>query len=243
MDVDYTRIGRLLSSSARSAMLGMLFDGQPVGATSLARGVGIAPSTASEHLRALVEGGLVSVVANGRQRHYRIASPEIAEALEALGRVCPRVPIRSLRASELAAGLGIARMCYDHLAGHVGVAVLDALLEERWLAPSGEVFELGADGRRFVELGIDVSLVAGQRPSFARPCLDATERRPHLAGALGAAICGAALDREWLVRSGQGRGVRLTDRGVDELGRLFKIDFCSTARLTNRRGAAAPAAT
>jgi DNA-binding transcriptional ArsR family regulator len=224
VDADYTRIGRLLSSSARSAMLGMLFEGQPVPAGALARRADVAPSTASEHLRALVDGGLVAVVAAGRQRHYRIASAEIAEALEALGRVCPRAPVRSLRASQESAGLAFARTCYDHLAGRLGVAVLDGLLAARWLTDTDVGFELGPGGARFAELGVDArSLETGKR-RFARRCLDATERRPHLAGALGAAMCGAMLDRTWFVRSGHGRGLRLTPRGSDGLSSLLDID-------------------
>ncbi len=224
MDVDYTGIGRLLSSAARSAMLGLLFDGQPVSATALARRAGVAPSTASEHLRALVDGGLVSVVADGRRRRYQIAGPEIADALEALGRVCPRASIRSLRASQEATRLGFARTCYDHLAGQVGVALLDALLDAKWVAPAGELYALGPEGGRFGGLGIDPVEVSRQRRPFAKPCLDGTERRPHLAGALGAALCRAMLDRGWFVRNAHGRGLRLTDRGARELTRLLDFD-------------------
>jgi DNA-binding transcriptional ArsR family regulator len=223
VDIDYTKIGRLLASSARSAMLGLLLDGRPASGTALARCAGVAPSTASEHLRALVDGGLVSVVADGRQRHYTIASPEIAEALEALARVCPRGPIRSLRSSEEASRLGFARTCYDHLAGQVGVSVLEALLDAKWVVPARELYELGPEGARFSELGIDAEAVARERRAFARPCLDATERRPHLAGALGAALCGAALERGWFVRTPRGRGLRITDLGARHLARVLDL--------------------
>lgn len=224
MDVDYSEIGRLLSSPARSAMLGMLFDGD-AGATALARCAGVAPSTASGHLRALVDGGLVSVAAHGRQRRYRISGPQIAEALEALARVCPRRPVRSLRSSQEVARMRVARTCYDHLAGHVGVAVFDALVLHRWLVLAGEHVELGPEGGRFGDLGVDAAALRRQRRCFARTCLDATERRPHLAGALGAALCGVALDGGWLVRNTHGRGLGLTDRGVGELWRLLGVDL------------------
>lgn len=224
MDVDYSGIGRLLSSPARSAMLAMLFDGGTVSASALARGAGVAPSTASGHLRALVDGGLVSVASNGRQRHYRIANSDIAEALEALGRVCPRRPIRSLRASHDMARISFARTCYDHLAGQVGVAVLDALLADRWLVGDAGQFDLGPAATRFADVGVDALAVRRQRRCFARACLDATERRPHLAGALGAALCGAVLDRGWFVRRPNGRGLRLTGRGATELPGVFGVD-------------------
>lgn len=171
MDVDYTSIGRLLSSPARSAMLGVLFDGGQAGATELARRAGVAPSTASGHLRALVDGGLVTVTAHGRHRRYRLAGAEIAEALEALGRVCPRVAVDSLQAHDDATSLSFARTCYDHLAGDVGVAVLVALLDGAWLVPARDGYALGPAGRRFAELGIDVDALAARRRPLARPCL------------------------------------------------------------------------
>jgi DNA-binding transcriptional ArsR family regulator len=234
MDADYTRIGRLLSSAARSAMLGLLFDGESESATALARRADVAPSTASEHLRALVDGGLVSVVAHGRQRRYQIASPEVAEALEALGRVCPHSSIRSLRASQEASRLGFARTCYDHLAGQVGVALLDALLDAKWVRAAGGLYVLGPEGGRFGELGIDPTEVSRERRLFAKPCIDGTERRPHLAGALGAALCRAVLERGWFARTVHGRGLRLTDRGASELSRLFEFDPDLVSRVQRR---------
>lgn len=225
MDVDYSKVGHLLSSPARSAMLARMFDGEPLSATALARCADVAPSTASEHLRALVDGGLVTVVAQGRQRHFGIASPEIAEALEALGRVCPRVPVRSLRASQDAGRMNFARTCYDHLAGQVGVAIFDALLGSRWIVAEGALVRLGPQGARFRELGVEPSRLHGQRRCFARTCLDGTERRPHLAGALGAALCRATLDRRWFVRIPHGRGLRLTDAGRVGLPELLGADL------------------
>jgi DNA-binding transcriptional ArsR family regulator len=229
MDVDFSGIGRLLSSPARSAMLAMLFEGEPVGATVLARGANVAPSTASEHLGALVEGGMARVVPKGRHRYYQIASPEVAEALEALGRVCPRRQVRSLRASQDAASLGFARTCYDHLAGSAGVAVLDALLAQRWIVGVGSLFELGPSGRRFAELGIDAPALRRQRRSFAKACVDTTERRPHLSGSLGAALCRSALDREWFVRRAHGRGLKLTGIGAIEIPRVLGVDLSGAA--------------
>lgn len=224
MDVDFSGIGRLLSSPARSKMLAVLFDGEPQSSAALARSADIAPSTASEHLRALVEGGLVAVVPHGRRRDYQIAGPEIAEALEALGRVCPRGPVRSLRTSQDAARIGFARTCYDHLAGRVGVAVFDSLVDHGWLVVAGDVVDLGPHGGRFDEVGVDASAARHGRRCFARPCLDATERRPHLAGALGAALCTAVLDRRWFVRVLPGRGLRLTEHGAAQLPGVFGID-------------------
>ena len=130
-----------------------------------------------------------------------------------------------MRGSQEAARLDFARTCYDHLAGRVGVAILDGLLEAVWIAPAGTRYVLGPEGKRFGELGIDVDALRRQRRRFARPCIDGTERRPHLAGALGAALCRVVLDRGWFVRNVHGRGLRLTGRGATELERLLGIEL------------------
>lgn len=182
-------------------------------AGELARTARVSPSTASEHLAKLVDGGLLAVTVAGRHRHYRIASADVAAALETLARICPQNPVRSLRASGNAEALRFARTCYDHLAGVLGVAVLDALLRRRWLAPSDGGYGLTPAGELALRAaGVDVAGAGTRRRAFARPCLDWTQRRPHLAGALGAAVTTTILDHGWL-RRGKGRGLRLTGEG------------------------------
>lgn len=223
MGTDYAAVAGLLGHSARAAMVDALMSGETMTAGRLARAAGVAPSTASEHLARLVEGGLVAVDARGRHRHHRIARPEVAEALEALARICPPTPVRSLRQSGQRAALGHARTCYDHLAGIVGVALTEALVHRRWIEPGGDGFAVTAAGERgLAGAGVDVAAARGARRAFARPCLDWTERRPHLAGALGAAVAARALAAGW-VRRREGRGLALTPTGHTVLADHFGV--------------------
>jgi DNA-binding transcriptional ArsR family regulator len=230
MDADFSRVAKALASPARSAMVDALFDGRAMTATELARIAGVGPSTASEHLSELVGGGLPRVAAEGRHRYFALAGPDVAEALEALSRICPPAPVRSLRASVNSRALGFARTCYDHLAGTLGVAVLDAMLSREWLGagePDFTITAIGQDG--FAGLGVDLAAVRRRRRNLARPCLDWTARRPHLAGGLGAAVTESLLERRWLERQQQRRALRLTAEGEASLRELLGVDV-SAAR-------------
>ena len=183
------RIAGLVGDPTRAAMLVALLDGRPRTAGELGRLGGVAPSTASGHLAQLLEGGLVACEADGRRRLYRLASPETAELLEALARLAPPTRPRSLRGVDRAHALRAARLCYDHLAGVLGVAVTEGLVGRGvlQLAPDGSAYGVTSDGEAWLDrLGVDVAAARLRRRSFARACLDWSERRPHLAGALGA---------------------------------------------------------
>lgn len=218
-DVDIAVPTRLIGDPARGAMLSALLSGQALTSGELARAAKVSPSTASEHLAQLRGGGLVEVVAAGRHRYYRIASSEVAAALEALAMVSPERPVRSLRQASMDAAMALARTCYDHLAGRVGVAVHDALIERGSFVAGGDGYLLTRDGERTLAgLGVDVQAARASRRIFAKACLDATERRPHLAGALGAALYCRVTELGWVVRRGQGqRALRLTDSGLRRL--------------------------
>jgi DNA-binding transcriptional ArsR family regulator len=218
-DTDLAATGALIGDPSRALMLDSLMGGQALAAGELARIAGIGRSAASEHLARLLDGGLVDVVAQGRHRYYRIAGPEVGEALEALSHVAPPRPVTSLRQSGHARALGFARTCYDHLAGTCGVELHDALLERGWLTTAYDVTAAGEAG--LGEWGVDLAATRARRRTFARPCLDWTERRPHLAGALGAAVTSALIDRGWFARrSAESRALRITDAGVAGLAEL-----------------------
>lgn len=203
-------------------MLCALLDGRARTSTELAAIAGIGAPTASLHLARLGDARLIRTVAQGKHRYHRLASAEVACALEALmvvageprDRFVPRTPT----------ALRHARSCYDHMAGAVAVAIHDALTRRRWLSPAGEGdgYDLTRDGAAALEsLGVDLSAVRGRRRRFAYPCLDWSERRPHVGGALGAAILAAALARGWVAREPGSRALSVTRSGQREMFARF----------------------
>lgn len=202
----------LLGDRTRAAMLGTLMDGTAWTAGELARAADVSPQAASNHLRQLLEGGLVRVVTQGRHRYYSLAGEEVARALEALAVLESRRPAGNR--SRVPAELRRARSCYDHLAGELGVQVFDCLAVSGWLreTPDGALVVPAESAGGYARLGVDLGELRGARRPLVRPCLDWSERRPHLAGALAAALLSAWLDRRWFVR-GEGRELQLTVAG------------------------------
>jgi DNA-binding transcriptional ArsR family regulator len=223
-EVDLAAGAAAIADPARAAMLDALLDGAPRSAGALAREAGVAASTASHHLGRLLDAGLIVVEPDGRRRAFRLARPEVADALEALALICPPRPARTLRRATRAEAERAARTCYDHLAGKLGVAVCDALIEAGAIAPNGgREFALGPGAAdAFAALG--VALPPAGRRAYARQCLDWSERRPHLAGALGAAVADALLEREWVTRVPKTRALRVTDAGRAGLRAALGID-------------------
>jgi DNA-binding transcriptional ArsR family regulator len=204
-DADLASVGALLAEPARAKVLMTLGDGRSLPASMLASEAGVAASTASHHLARLVDGGLLTVVTRGRHRYFTLAGPHVAELLEAVARVAPAQPVRSLREGTRAHTLRYARRCYDHLAGRLGIAVADAL----HLVARDDTFEVSdVAAAKLVRVGIEVN--AGET---ARACLDWTEQQHHLAGALGRTLLRRLLELDWLQRDPHTRAVRLTDAG------------------------------
>ena len=223
---DFGAVAALIGEPARAAILEALMDGNTLPAGKLARRAGVSPSTASGHLARLLDGGLVLCEPQGRERLYRLASAQVADALEALARIAPAAAIRSLRSFDRAAALRSARTCYDHLAGLIGVGVTEALVRRGALVPHGGGYTLAPEGEDLLErLGVDVAAASGQRRSFARACLDWSERRPHLAGALGAAVAQAFLASGWLKGRPADRALTVTPAGAATLHRVLGIDL------------------
>ena len=193
-DADIASAAALIADSTRAAILRALLPDRPLAAGELARLAGVSAATASFHLAKLLEGGLITVIRQGRHRYYRLAGHEVAAALEALGLISPGLPVRSLRQSREAAALAEARTCYDHLAGRAGVEVLDGLQLRR------------------------------SRRQFAGTCIDWTQRRRHLNGALAAAITSRMFELGWIERGSPGqrrRSVRVTPVGIEGLASTF----------------------
>ena len=223
-DADIAKVAALIGDPARAAILDALLDGANHRAGELAERAGIAPSTASAHLARLLDGGLVECERLGRERRFRLASPAVAAALEALAQLAPPTRVQSLRASARGDAIRRARTCYDHLAGRVGVAVTDALVAGGALVPVDAAFALTTRGeRKLTRLGVDVAEARSRRRAFALACLDWSERRPHLAGALGAALADAVIDAGWLKRRPHDRGLIVTHAGEEALRRELKV--------------------
>jgi DNA-binding transcriptional ArsR family regulator len=229
-DADVAPVAALMADPARAVMLGALLAGTPLAAGELGQLAGVSAATASAHLARLLEGGLVTVTRQGRHRYYRLAGDEVAYALEVLARISPARPVRSLRQSRAAAALAQARTCYDHLAGRAGVALLDGLLESGVLisagaqerGPADASFTVSAAGAAtLAEFGVEVAELSRGRRRFARECLDWTQRRPHLGGALGAAITARLLQRGWIERGPERRSIRITAEGREGLAATF----------------------
>lgn len=206
---DMATVAAAIGDRARAAILNRLMDGRGLPAGALARLAGVSPPTASSHLSRLLAAGLVRARLQGRHRYYELASPRVAEVLEALSLISPPLPVRSLRQGMAAQSMRQARSCYDHLAGRLGVALRDGLLESGSLVIIDERDHALTDlGRaRLHAIGIDTGQLTAQRRAFARSCLDWSERRPHLAGALPAALLRAMLQAGWLVRRRDDRGL------------------------------------
>lgn len=219
------RLAALIADETRAACLLALLDGRAWTAGELARHCGVAASTLSEHLGKLVGGGLLAEERQGRHRYVRLADARVAQLLEDLtAQIAPGAaePPRGLRQSGAGSAMARGRTCYDHLAGRLGIAVTDALTA-RGLLRQDTGFALTDAGLRwFGALGIGLDH-RGRRP-LARACLDWTERRPHLAGTAGAALCRHALDEGWCVRIGSERAVKLTTTGEHALATHLGLD-------------------
>ena len=223
---DLSAVASLLADRSRAAMLDALMSGEERAARTLAATAGVRASTASSHLQKLVDAGLITAVRRGRERHFRLASSEVADAMEALAVLAPAQPVNGLRDANRREALRRARTCYDHLAGALGVAVAEGLVRDGSLR--GPELHLTRRGEaRMADLGIDVADLRSARRPLTRACLDGTERRPHLAGALGRALTERFFDHHWVERIPETRAVRVTEKGrrdllaLDWAGALF----------------------
>jgi DNA-binding transcriptional ArsR family regulator len=218
--LDIARVGALMGDPSRAAMLMALMSGEALTAGELAFRAGVALPTASGHLAQLADGGLLAVAKQGRHRYYRLAGPAVAHAVETLSDLAIQVFPSRRRVMPEDAPLRRARTCYDHLAGRLGVALADGLVEHRVLRRADDGLALvrrGSGEALLYSWGIDVASLETSRRPMVRTCIDWTERRPHLAGALGAAIVDRFLDAGWIRRRRDDRAVSVTPLGQRRL--------------------------
>jgi DNA-binding transcriptional ArsR family regulator len=215
-------IAALIGDHARAEVLTALLADRALTATELAAVAGVTKQTVSAHLAKLVGAKLVAVKQQGRHRYFRLADADVAQLLESLMGVAFRTGAVRVRSSPREPALRQARVCYDHLAGEVGVRIYESLVRKRALVPATDGLELSAEGCRFFrKLAIDTDALAAQKRAFCRACLDWSERRHHLAGALGAALLARIIELGWARRAKDSRVVSLTPHGQQALARIL----------------------
>jgi DNA-binding transcriptional ArsR family regulator len=244
-EADIAKVAALIADPARARILLALGDGRALPATVLAAEAGVAASTTSAHLGKLVDGGLLTVRRQGRHRYFELTGPAVAEALEKLMALAPAAPIRSLRQGTRANAVRTARTCYDHLAGMLGAGLMAEMLQQGLLAGGDGTFTPGAGDRlsgpgqacdyaltdrgraELTAFGIELDALARLRRPLIRYCVDWSEQRHHLAGALGAAIADRCFELDWVTRARTGRAVRVTPAGRVGLAEVFGLTIAA----------------
>lgn len=229
-DAKFAEVAALAGDVTRATMLHALMDGRALTASELARAASVAPQTASTHLARMVAAGLICVCQQGRHRYHRLASANVARMIESIMQVAfarPEVQ-RPLVTGPRDAQMRLARTCYDHLAGRLGVAIADALQENGHIALNADGGVVTDNGTQLMaSIGINTAALTadcGARGRMlCRPCLDWSERRPHLAGALGTALCAISFEKDWIRRRDGTRTVSITAKGHRALRELLGV--------------------
>jgi DNA-binding transcriptional ArsR family regulator len=238
-DSDIAAVGALVADRGRCRILLALGDGRALPASRLADEAGVSPATASSHLRKLTEAGLLAVETHGRHRYYRLAGPDVARLIEALQQLAPATPVRSLRQDTRARAIREARTCYDHLAGRLGVTLMQTMIERGYLSGGDGNYDpehrpgdhragygheadyrLTPAGQAFLdEFGVQVP----PRRPLIRYCVDWSEQHHHLSGALGRGLLDRFIELGWIRRADGSRAVKVTATGRAGLDQTFGI--------------------
>lgn len=219
-------VAALVGDPARANILCALLGGRALTATELAFAAGVSPQTTSGHLGKLATARLILPMKQGRHRYFRLAGPHIGQMLESLMNVALEGPPRFQPKSKIDDQLRHARTCYDHIAGVLGVGLADSMSERGLLVLGDEAGEVTAAGADFLsELGVDLAAAHQRRRVFCRPCLDWTERRPHIGGAVGAALASRCLELKWIERRRDSRALTITPAGRRGLLQAFSLSI------------------
>jgi len=228
-NLDLAEIGALIGDPARANMLAALADGRALTASELSYIARVTPQTTSGHLAKLLAANLLALAKQGRPRYYRLASPLVAEMLESIMAVAAvQLPPRRGLPSRLDQEMRTARTCYDHLAGRLGVGLAEALGARGQIILTEDGGEVTEAGMRFLGgFGADLAPLKGSRRPFCRPCLDWSERRWHIAGMVGAALCRRCLELGWIERRSDSRAVAITAAGRQGFAETFGLSLAA----------------
>ncbi|MRX67826.1 transcriptional regulator, ArsR family [Flavobacterium resistens] len=224
MEDQFIKTASLIGDPTRASILWTLMDGRAFTATELAVSVNTSPQNISMHLGKLLDANLLCVEKQGRHKYYRFSNKEVAYALEAMASLVPKPEILSKNKPEKYPPIKFCRTCYDHLAGKIGVALTDSLLEQNIIKENNNAFEISIEGKKwFSDFGINLEEAQKQKRIFLKPCLDWSERRNHIAGSVGTLLFNKMKNEDWLRKTENSRAIIVTAKGEKELLKYFKI--------------------
>jgi len=224
MEDQFIKTATLIGDATRASILWNLLDGRAFTATELAIAVETSAQNISMHLAKLLDANLISVEKQGRHKYYRFSNKEVAYAVEAMANLIPKPKVAVKKKSEDYPPIKYCRTCYDHLAGKMGVALADSLLEQKIISEINGIFEISTEGEKwFSDFGINIKEAQKQKRIFLKPCLDWSERRNHIAGSIGALLLDKMISEDWLRRTKDSRAITITGKGEKELLMHFKI--------------------
>lgn len=224
MEDQFIKTASLIGDPTRASILWTLMDGRAFTATELAISANTSPQNISMHLGKLLDADLLCVEKQGRHKYYRFSNKEVAYALEAMANLVPKSEIPSKNKTEKYPPIKFCRTCYDHLAGKIGVALTDSLLEQNIIKENNNAFEISAEGKKwFADFGINLEEAQKQKRIFLKPCLDWSERRNHIAGSVGTLLFNKMKNEDWLRKTENSRAIIVTAKGEKELLKYFKI--------------------
>jgi len=224
MEDQFIKAAGLIGDATRAAIMWTLLDCRAFTATELSIAVNTSPQNISMHLGKLLEANLLSVEKQGRHKYYRFSSKEVAYVVEAMANLIPKPEISSKKKIENYPPVKYCRTCYDHLAGKIGVALADSLLEQKIIIEKNNTFEISPEGEKwFSDFGINLEEAQKQKRIFLKPCLDWSERRYHIAGSVGTLLLNKMLEQDWIRRTKDSRTIIITGKGEKEMLQNFKI--------------------
>ena len=224
MEDQFIKTATLIGDATRASILWNLLDGRAFTATELAIAVETSAQNISMHLGKLLDADLISVEKQGRHKYYRFSNKEVAYAVEAMANLIPKPEISAKKKTENYPPIKYCRTCYDHLAGKIGVALADSLLEQKIIIEKNNTFEISPEGEKwFSDFGINIGDAKKQKRIFLKPCLDWSERRYHIAGSVGTLLLNKMLEQDWIRRTANSRVIIITGKGEKEMLKSFKI--------------------